>query len=156
VTQYSAPSGRLESTAKAERITGKAMNGNPDGLQSLAKYSNLPIERIEYFPDADESVIRGIKRGILFLMAFWSGPSVMAFARITEVVSRLDKDQVVQLVVVDVDGSPAFYELPEFLGRVHGAGETAWVRNGSIVATSGLGLNIDCFVPNTVSLLAMP
>ena len=50
------------------------MNGNPDGLQSLAKYSKLPIERISYFPDADENVIRDIERGILFLMAFWSGP----------------------------------------------------------------------------------
>jgi hypothetical protein len=132
------------------------MNGNADGLQSLAKYSKMPMERIKYFPDADESVVRGIERGILFLMAFWSGPSVKAFGKLTEAVSHLDKAQVVQLVVVDVDGSPALYELPEILGRVHGAGETAWVRNGSIVATSGLGLNIDCFVPNTVSLLAMP
>lgn len=131
------------------------MNGNPDGLRSLAKYSKLPIERISYFPDADENVIRDIERGILFLMAFWSGPSVQAFARITEIVSKLDKGQALQLAVVDVDGSQSLYELPEFLGRIHGAGETAWVRNGAIIATSGLGLNIECFEPNTVALLTM-
>ena len=129
---------------------------DPDGLQSLAKYSKLPTERINYVPDAEEAVVRGIERGILFLMAFWSGQSVKAFASITDVVSRLDTSHALELVVIDVDGSPAFYELPEFRGRVHGAGEAAWVRNGSIVATSGLGLNIECFVPNTVSLLAMP
>jgi hypothetical protein len=39
------------------------------------------------------------------------------------------------------------------LGGVRGAGETAWVRNGSVIATSGLGLNIQCFVPNTILLL---
>jgi hypothetical protein len=89
-------------------------------------------------------------------MAFWSGPSVKAFTRITEVVSRLDEGQVLQLVVVDVDGSPTLYELPEFPRGVHGAGETAWVRHGTIIVTSGLGMNMQCFEPNTVSLLTMP
>lgn len=131
------------------------MAGNPDVLRSLAKYSKLPIEQISFFPNADENIILGIERGILFLMAFWSGSSVRAFARITEVVSQLDKAQTLQLTVVDVDGSPSLYELPEFLGRIHGAGETAWVRNGTIIATSGLGLNIECFEPNTLALLAM-
>lgn len=130
------------------------MTGNPDGLLSLAKYSKLPIERIDYRPDADETIIGEIDRGILFLMAFWSGPSITAFTKLTEVVARLDTEVTLQLVVADVDGSPALYEVPEFLGKVHGAGETAWIRAGRIVATSGLGLNMDCFEPNTLSLLS--
>jgi hypothetical protein len=82
------------------------MTGNPDGLRSLAKYSKLSVERIRYVPEADERVVRAITRGVLFQMAFWSGPAIQAFAKLTEV-----------------------------------------------VATSGLGLNIECFVPNTRSLL---
>jgi hypothetical protein len=132
------------------------MTGRLDGLGSLAKYSKLPVERIQYYPDADASVVQGVERGILFLMAFWSVPSVKAFATLTEVVSRLDVGQVLQLVVIDLHGSSAVFELPEFLGRVHGAGETAWVRHGTIVVTSGLGVNIECFEPNTASLLSMP
>lgn len=132
------------------------MAGNPEGLRSLVKYTKLPIERIRYLPDADEKVIKDISRGILFLMAFWSGPSVKAFAQLTEVVAKLDNKGVLELVVVDVDGSPALYQVPEFVGKVHGAGETAWVRDGKIVATSGLGLNTACFEPNTVALLSMP
>ena len=132
------------------------MTGNPDGLRSLAKYSTVPIERIDYRPDADETIISGIDRGILFLMAFWSVPSVTAFAKLTEVVARLDPDGELALVVADVDGSAALYEVPEFLGKVHGAGETAWIRGGKIVATSGLGPNIECYKPNTASLLSMP
>ena len=83
------------------------MIGNPDGLRSLAKYSKLPIERIDYWPDADASVIDPIDRGILFLMAFWSGPFVTASTTLTEAVARLDVDSELDLVVVDVDGSPA-------------------------------------------------
>ncbi len=129
------------------------MTGNPDGLRSLPKYSKLPVERIRYFPDADESVVRAITRGILFQMAFWSGPAVRAFAKLTEVIARLDQDGVTELVVVDIDGSERLSTVSEFLGGVRGAGETSWVRNGSIIATSGPSFNVECFVPNTVLLL---
>jgi hypothetical protein len=44
-----------------------------------------------------------------------------------------------KLVVVDVDGSPDLYELPEFRGQITGSVETAWVRHGRIVNTSGGG-----------------
>jgi hypothetical protein len=132
------------------------VQGNPEGLRSLAKYSKLPIERVKYVPDADEGVVRAIRRGILFLMAFWSGPSVKSFARLTEVVAHLDETAALEVVVVDVDGSPNLYHLPEFQGQVHGAGETAWIRDGKIVGTSGLGFNVECFEPNTAALLSMP
>jgi hypothetical protein len=128
------------------------MGGNPDGLRSLAKYSKLPIERIRYVADADLETVRSIRCGLLYLMAFWSGPSVQAFAKLTEIVGRLSADNL-ELVVIDVDGSPDLYEMPEFKGKVHGAGETAWVKDGRIIATSGLGLNIACFEPNTLALL---
>jgi hypothetical protein len=129
--------------------------GNPEGLRSLAKYSKLPVERIRYVPDADASFVRSIRRGVLFLMAFWSGPSVQAFAKLTEILARLNAKDM-ELVVVDVDGSPELYELPEFKGKVHGYGETGWVRDGKIIATSGLGLNTACFEPNMLTLLSMP
>ena len=67
------------------------MGGNPDGILSLAKYSRLPAERIRYVPDADVATVRSIRRGVLFLMAFWSGPAVQAFAKLTEVLARLGR-----------------------------------------------------------------
>jgi hypothetical protein len=131
------------------------VGGHPDGISSLINYSRLPADRIRYVPDADAAAVRSIRRGVLFLMGFWSGPSVQAFATLTEVLARVDAGGL-ELVVADVDGSPDLYELPEFKGRVHGAGETAWVRDGKVVATSGLGLNTACFEPNTLDLLATP
>jgi hypothetical protein len=50
---------------------------------------------------------------------------------------------------------PEFYHLPEFVGRMAGAGETAWVNEGLIVRTSGLGYHPECFEPNTRLLLEM-
>jgi hypothetical protein len=93
--------------------------GNPQGIRSLVKYSKLPAERIKYVPDADAATVLSIRRGILFLMAFWSGPSVQAFARLTEVLARL-KAEGFELVVVDVDGSAELYELPESGGHEAG------------------------------------
>ena len=130
------------------------MTGNPDGLRSLGRYSKSPIERIDYRPVADETIIGEIDRGILFLMAFWSAPSITAFTKLTDVVACLDADGQLELVVADVDGAPALYKVPEFLGKVHAYGETAWIRSGKVVATSGMGLNTDCFEPITLSLLS--
>jgi hypothetical protein len=92
------------------------VGGNPDGICSLAKYSRLPADRIRNVPDADAATVRSIGRGVLFLMAFWSGPSVQAFATLTEVLARLDAGGL-EFVVADVDGSPDLYELPEFKGK---------------------------------------
>jgi hypothetical protein len=94
------------------------MAGNPEGLRSLAKYSKLPIERIRYVPDADEGTIHSISRGIVFLMEFWSVPSIKAFAKPTKVVARIGEG--VELVVVEVDGWEGIYEQLGFQ-QVHGA-----------------------------------
>ena len=40
---------------------GREFRGNPDGLNSLVKYSVLPIGRIRYLPDADERVVQSIE-----------------------------------------------------------------------------------------------
>jgi hypothetical protein len=88
------------------------MNGNPDGLRSLTMSSKIPVERIRYVPDAGAEIIQSIERGVLFLMAFWSGPARRAFAVLTEAISRLRANDL-EVVVVDVDGSPELYDVPE-------------------------------------------
>ncbi len=129
------------------------MVGKADGTRILGSCAKIPVERIRYVPDADEATIRSIRRGILFLMAFWSGSSRTGFMKLTEVLARPENEDL-ELVVADVDGSPALYEVAEFEGKVHGHGETAWVLDGRIISTSGLGPNFNCFEPNTAALLA--
>ena len=132
----------------------REQQGNPDGMLSLAKSSKIPIERIWYLPDSTPSVIDEINCGILFVMAFWSGPSVNAFHQLTEILSRLDPDGSLEFVVIDTDGAEAFCEHPAFKDKLSGAGEVAWIKDGVIQCTSGLGYNPNCFEPNTIALLA--
>ena len=102
-------------------------------------------------------IIGSIDRGVLFLMAFWSSPCVKAFVALTTVLSELDHENSLEFVVVDVDGSQALYQVEEFRENLHhGAGETAWIRLGKIVTTSGVGGNTNVFGPNTAALLGMP
>ena len=65
----------------------------------------------------------------------------------------VDPEGRLELVVVDTDGCPDIWELPEFVGKMHGAGETAWIREGQLVGTSGLGYHPECFEPYTRLLL---
>ncbi len=128
--------------------------GNPNGMLSLVKSSKIPIERIRYLPDSTTSVIAEVKCGMLFVMAFWSVPSIKAFHHLTEIVSRLDPEGRLEFVVVDTDGAEEFYKHPEFKDKLSGAGEVAWINGGVIQCTSGLGYNPNCFEPNTKALLA--
>jgi hypothetical protein len=87
-------------------------------------------------------------------MAFWSGTSRQAFAELKRSLETKDPEGRLELVVVDTDGCPSLYELPEFVGRLHGHGEAAWVLGGKIVRTSGLGYHPECMEPNTRWLLS--
>jgi hypothetical protein len=69
------------------------------------------------------------------------------------VLEQVDPDGKLELVVVDTDGCPELWELSEFVGNLHRAGETAWVREGKMVRTSGLGYRPECFEPYTRLLL---
>ena len=98
-------------------------------------------------------MIEPMQLGVLLVMACWSGPSVMSFRHLMDVISRLDPLEKLEIVVVDADGCPAFYELPAFKGDLHGYGEVAWIKDGVIQCTSGRGFNPSCYEPNTKALL---
>lgn len=86
-------------------------------------------------------------------MAFWSGPSVKAFGEITGIINRLDPNATLQFIAVDTDGAQSFYDHPDFVGKMGGWGEIAWIKDGVIQCTSGLGYNPNCFEPNTKALI---
>ena len=43
------------------------------------------------------------------------------------------------LHVLDVDRHPELYDLPEFVGRIHGWGEAAVVRDGKVLFVTTIG-----------------
>lgn len=130
------------------------MEHDLDRMGILARASAIPRSRLRFLAEADGSVVDRITCGVVFVMAFWSGPSLRAYRRLTEVLAALDPEGRLEFVVVDADGCPALYDRAEFIGRMSGAGETAWVRDGRILYDSGLGYNPECFEPNTRMLLS--
>jgi hypothetical protein len=110
-------------------------------------------KKTRFYSEADESIVGTIRCGVLFVMAFWSGTSRQAFAELKRSLVANDPEGRLELVVVDTDGCPSLHELPEFVGRLHGHGEAAWVLGGKIIYTSGLGYHPECMEPNTRWLL---
>ncbi|WP_020474883.1 hypothetical protein [Zavarzinella formosa] len=123
-----------------------------DRIESLY-LSHALAGRTRFYPEADRAVIGTIRCGVLFVMAFWSGPARRAFAELKRVLETVDPGGHLELVVVDTDGCPDLYDMSEFAGALAGAGETAWVRDGRIVCTSGFGYRPECLEPNTRRLL---
>lgn len=121
-------------------------------IESLSLSSNI-AGRTRFYSEADRAIIGTVSKGVLFVMAFWSGPSRLAFKALQRVLETTDPTGQLELVVVDTDGCPDLYELPEFRGKLNGAGEAAWIRNGQIICTSGSGYHPELFDPYTRRLL---
>jgi hypothetical protein len=132
---------------------GGASMAEPNSQREQLYLSPGLDARTRFYSEADGAVIGSIQCGVLFVMAFWSGPARLAFAELKRVLERVDQGGRLELVVVDTDGCPELYELPEFVGKLAGAGETAWVRDGRIVRTSGQGYHPECFESYTRQLL---
>lgn len=84
------------------------MNRRADVPAPLAQ-SNLSLERITFYSHADAAILADVGFGVLFVIAFWSAASRKSWARLAEVLGRLDPTGRLEVVVVDTDGLP---ELP--------------------------------------------
>ena len=82
--------------------------------------------------------IKSIERGIIFLMAEWSGQAKWSHKQLTEF---LKQRQIApeHFICIDVDHEPDIYDLPELSGKIHGFGEAVVVRDGRIVFVTTLG-----------------
>jgi hypothetical protein len=117
----------------------------------------LPPElaaRTRFCAEANREVVGSIRLGVLFVMAFWSVPARQAFVELKRVLEAVDSQRRLELVVADIDGCRQLAELPEIAGMPSGGwGEAAWICQGRIVRTSGLGFHPECFESYTRQLL---
>ena len=125
----------------------------PDRARVLKLDEPPLVGRVRYLAEADRSVIQTIRCGILFVMAFWSGTSFQSLARLKKTLAQFDPDGRLEVVVVDTDGCPDLYEVPELVGMMHGSGETAWVSGGRVVCTASCGSHPKAFDTYTRHLL---
>jgi hypothetical protein len=102
---------------------------------TVTRYSALPLERVHLVSRFDDLPLSEIRCGIVYFLAAWSGPSVMHFRSITEVLSRIGSS-CLEFYVVDIDCVPDdFMRLTFHRSAPAGAGETLWVGDGVVVAS---------------------
>ena len=98
--------------------------------------SNCELIRSRTRFDADLSAtqITKLKCAILFVNAFWSGPSISALRDLADTIYDLDPIGAIDLVVCDTDAVPKISETDWKLETTGGIGEIAWVCNGEVFA----------------------
>ncbi|HXC99876.1 MAG TPA: hypothetical protein VN048_11080 [Verrucomicrobiae bacterium] len=80
-----------------------------------------------------------VQRGIVFLMAEWSGQAKWAYKQLKDF-WELHNGTPEHLICVDIDREQnVVCALPELAGKIHGYGEAAVVRDGKIVFVTTLG-----------------
>lgn len=129
-------------------------------LKSLAAIAGLPEHRVRFYAQADESIFSTVQHGIVFIMAYWSGPANVALKLLGETIRCLDTEERLELVILDTDGIPRLYGRPPFGDEKHtklgGYGEAVWIKNGHIEAvfTGSLGSPKKYYEQFTKALLA--
>jgi hypothetical protein len=89
-------------------------------------------QRLVLLPSEEAIDVRSIKRGILFILAKWSGASQLAFRALNKALASLPELDGLYLYVADTD-SYKTQELLAELGDVPaGAGETYWLVEGQV------------------------
>ena len=100
------------------------------------RHSALPIERLRVVSHFGDVRLAEIRRGVVFVLAAWSGPSVVALKRFTRIMSELPTSGL-DLVVLDTDCLDAESDAQLFGTdgfRAGGWGEVIWLRDGVVVA----------------------
>jgi hypothetical protein len=62
------------------------------------------LSRTRLFLEADSDIIETIRKGVIFLMAYWSIQARSAFISLRRTLETADPDGQLELVVLDVDG----------------------------------------------------
>lgn len=116
------------------------LGGNPAGHHHFLKHYPDLCDRLVYLPGATPEVIALVRCGVVFLMAWWSGPARQAFAALVNAVRRGDLGGRVLIVVIDIDGVDESFNSPfeshphaGYVRLVSGAGEASWVIRGRSV-----------------------
>jgi hypothetical protein len=122
------------------------MSGVQDGLQRLHEYSRDTFSASEFVPNAEEADLR-VTNGLVFLIAFWSGPAIVGFKNICAALSKIAVPQGFVFRVPDWDGAAQFIEHFQHEGVfVGGNAEALWYKNGTVVA----GTSLPTATPNRI------
>lgn len=108
-------------------------------LKLLQRCSGELFDRLEILSISDSSTAV-MSRGVLFLMAFWSGPAVLGLANLCDVLKETGLPHDFTLRILDIDGASNVL-LDHLSGQgpvIGGNAEAYWFREGDIFAATHL------------------
>ena len=103
----------------------------------LKSYCGSLFDRIEYFEVSDDSTT-DIERGLLLLMAFWSGPAVLGFRTICRIFEEGGVPDGFIFRVLSIDGvsRPLMSHLSQLCPQMGGNAEGYWYRSRQVFGTT--------------------
>jgi hypothetical protein len=118
------------------------MSRNLDFAEIIAGHSQIPIERLWVCHEFDALDPSGISSGIVFAHAIWSGPSVVAFEKLTGVLASMPGFgggiHVIDFDDLTASRSSVLWEAFAVHRIVPGGnGETFWIHRGEIIGILG-------------------
>ena len=123
------------------RIAGVADGWTSEFIEMMAGWAEGPVRLGSGSLSSIEGMttisITSIQRGIVFLMATWSGGAQWSFPKLAAFLKQHDIPSE-QLHVLDVDEHPELNDVPELVGKIHGWGEALVVKDGGIVFSTCL------------------
>jgi hypothetical protein len=133
------------------------VSSNRTNADILRGYSGDIFDHLEYF-DSSDDVAAVIDRGLLMLMAFWSGPSVVGFKNICRVLERDGVPAGFTFRVLNIDGvaAPLMARLGQLCPRIGGAAEGYWYRAEQVFATTTVSTATDEMIQQLLHDSALP
>ena len=113
-------------------------------LRQLKQSSGGLFSELEFL-EVETKDTATLERGVLFLMAFWSGPAVVGLGNLCRVLGNAGLPPGFVFRVLDIDGaSKALLErLSKFPIRIGGNGEAYWFCGGEIFAMTSVATASD-------------
>lgn len=94
---------------------------------------SIDEQRLVLIPLAEAIFIRGIKRGILFILNAASGESLLAFRALNKTLASLPEPERVNLFVADGSSAKTFQFLSAREDLTCGTEPTYWIRDGRVL-----------------------
>jgi hypothetical protein len=101
---------------------------------TYSRLLQVPEHRIVILPPGEPIGVAGLKTGIIFIVAKWSGASQIAFRTLNAVLAEIADLHDLKLYVADTDEEPAEQFIIQSGMIPSGGGETFWVKDGVLVA----------------------
>lgn len=95
----------------------------------------LPRTKLRFLERAGVQELERLDTGVLFILAWWSGPAYIALDHLAKAILRADPNGELELLIVDTDGIPELYECDLLRGKIHGVGESIWKRKREVIST---------------------